>query len=56
MPLSARKTIMNDATVLILIALAFVLGYHAGNNKYDKCQIELTKDNQTMVYVGHYHE
>ncbi len=48
--------IMNDATALVLILLAFVIGYHCGNNKYDKCAIEVSKDQITTVTIGHYDE
>lgn len=47
---------MNDATALVLILLAFVIGYHCGNNKYDKCAIEVSKDQITTVTIGHYDE
>lgn len=47
---------MTDSQAIIAIAIAFLIGYHAGNNKYDKCTIELTKGNQATVFVGKYHE
>ena len=47
---------MNDATALILIMVAFVLGFHMGDNKLDKCQIEVSSGNVTTVSIGKYHE
>ena len=47
---------MNDATALILILLAFVIGYHMGNNRFDKCQIEVSNGNITTVSIGKYYE
>ena len=47
---------MNDATALILIMLAFVIGYHAGDNKLDKCQIEVSNGQVTNVIIGRYVE
>ena len=52
----AKAKAMNDATALILIMLAFVIGYHAGDNKLDKCQIEVSNGNVTTVSIGKYHE
>lgn len=47
---------MNDATALILIMLAFVIGYHMGDAKYSKCQIEVSNGQVTNVTIGRYVE
>ena len=56
MQYNAKAKAMNDATALILIMLAFVIGFHAGDNKLDKCQIEVSSGNVTTVTVGKYVE
>ena len=56
MQYNAKAKAMNDATALILIMLAFVIGYHMGDNKLDKCQIEVSNGNVTTVSIGKYHE
>ena len=47
---------MNDTQAIIAAAIAFLIGLHIGDNKLDKCQIEVSSGNVTTVSIGKYHE